>query len=32
MGFSASISEMFPTNGRPGGPGIVAVSEAIVVV
>lgn len=30
MGFSASISEMLPTNGRPGGPGIVAVSEAMM--
>lgn len=30
MGFSASMSEMLPTKGRPGGPGIVAVAEDIV--
>jgi hypothetical protein len=30
IGFSASMSEMLPTKGRPGGPGIVAGSEDIM--
>jgi hypothetical protein len=32
MGVSASMSEMFPTNGSPGGPGMVAVSELMLVI
>jgi hypothetical protein len=30
MGFSASMSDMLPTKGRPGGPGMVAVSEDMI--